>query len=223
MNKLVPHWKSLPEAQRDLWPQLRAAADLGLVLYGGTAIALRLGHRPSLDFDFFTEKPLDREALKANFPFIAHSTIVQDRKNTFSALAPVDNDSVKVSFFGGIDFGRVGYPERTVDGVAEVASLLDLLATKLKTMQQRIESKDYMDVATILRAGISLEDGLSAAAALFGSDFQPSEAIRPLTFFQGGDLASLSQFHREVLIHAATHVRSIPLSVVTSRSLSSRS
>ena len=129
---------------------------------------------------------------------------------------------MKVSFFGGIDFGRVGYPERTVDGVAEVASLLDLLATKLKTMQ-RIESKDYMDVAAILRAGISLEDGLSAAAALFGSDFQPSEAIRPLTFFQGGDLASLSQFHREVLIHAATHVRSIPLSVVTSRSLSSRS
>ena len=118
---------------------------------------------------------------------------------------------------------RVGVPQRTVDGVAEVASLLDLMATKLKVMQQRIESKDYMDVAAILRAGIALEDGLSAATALFGSDFQPSEAIRPLTFFQGGDLASLPQTARDVLIQAATHVRRIPVSVVLSPALSSGS
>jgi len=97
------------------------------------------------------------------------------------------------------------------------------MATKLKVMQQRIESKDYMDVAAILRAGIALEDGLSAATALFGSDFQPSEAIRPLTFFQGGDLASLPQTARDVLIQAATHVRRIPVSVVLSPALSSGS
>lgn len=49
----------LPMAQRRLWPQLGNAPKLGFVLYGGTAIALRLGHRDSVDFDFFSERPLD--------------------------------------------------------------------------------------------------------------------------------------------------------------------
>ncbi len=57
----------LPPAQKRLWPELRAAAELGFVLYGGTAIALRLGHRHSVDFDFFSEKPLDRAAIHAAF------------------------------------------------------------------------------------------------------------------------------------------------------------
>lgn len=51
------HLEILPEAQRRLWPELRPTLQLGLVLYGGTAIALRLGHRSSVDFDFFTDQP----------------------------------------------------------------------------------------------------------------------------------------------------------------------
>jgi hypothetical protein len=60
----------LPPAQKRLWPELRPAARLGLVLYGGTAVALRLGHRFSVDFDFFTDKPLDKQALRSAFSFI---------------------------------------------------------------------------------------------------------------------------------------------------------
>jgi hypothetical protein len=52
------HLEILPEAQWRLWPELRPASQLGFVLYGGTAIALRLGHRSSVDFDFFTDQPL---------------------------------------------------------------------------------------------------------------------------------------------------------------------
>ena len=52
----------LPEAQRRLWPELRPTVPLGLILYGGTAIALRLRHRSLVDFDFFTDQPLDRIA-----------------------------------------------------------------------------------------------------------------------------------------------------------------
>ena len=49
-----PRMDVLPPAQRALWPQLGPLADLGFVLYGGTAVALRLGHRSSVDFDFFS-------------------------------------------------------------------------------------------------------------------------------------------------------------------------
>lgn len=48
----------LPPAQQAIWPELRPAPGLGYCLYGGTAIALRLGHRFSIDFDFFSARPL---------------------------------------------------------------------------------------------------------------------------------------------------------------------
>ena len=222
MSEFKPHWEVLPPAQRAIWPRLAATVELGLVLYGGTAAALRLGHRTSLDFDFFTERPLDRTGLKKRFPFFAQSTIVQDRPNTLSVLAPSADGTVKISFFGEIDIGRVGFPNRTTDGVAQVASLLDLLATKLKVMQQRIEAKDYLDVAAILRAGVDLETGLGAAAALYNPDFQPSEAMKVLTYFQGGDLANLSPGDRDTLIRAASQLRHIPVVAISSRSLSAQ-
>ena len=153
MNSFEPHWEILPPEQREIWPQLAASFEMGLVLYGGTAVALRLGHRASVDFDLFTEKPLEREGLEPGFPFLRHSKILQDRKDTLTVLAPAGKAGVKVSFFGGIDIGRAGVPDRSPDGVLEVASLLDLLATKLKVMLQRIEAKDYRDVAAIKRPG----------------------------------------------------------------------
>ena len=61
----APRLSILPAAQQRLWPELRRAAELGFALYGGTAIALRLGHRPSVDFDFFSEMPLNRDAIAA--------------------------------------------------------------------------------------------------------------------------------------------------------------
>jgi hypothetical protein len=216
-----PHWETLPPAQQELWPQLGAGVELGLVLYGGTAAALRLGHRTSIDFDFFTEKELDREAIQSKFPFVHDAKVVQDRPDSFGVLASTSTNPVKVSFFGKIDIGRVGAPERTSDGVIAVASLLDLLATKLKVLQQRVEAKDYRDVAAILRANVNLEDGLAAAAALYKPLFQPSEAVRALTYFHGGDLEELPAEDRQTLVTAAARLRSIPFLTPVSRSLSS--
>ena len=48
-RRLEPHIEILPAAQREVWPQLRPAARLAFVLYGGTAVALHLGHRVSLE------------------------------------------------------------------------------------------------------------------------------------------------------------------------------
>ncbi|MGA8516320.1 MAG: hypothetical protein WB821_16280, partial [Burkholderiaceae bacterium] len=61
---LTPHIDILPAAQQRLRPELRPAAALGFALYRGTAIALRPGHRLSVDFDFFSEPALDHAALQ---------------------------------------------------------------------------------------------------------------------------------------------------------------
>jgi len=212
----------LPGGQRELWPALASAADLGFVLYGGTAIALRLGHRQSVDFDLFTEGSLDRPALRAALPFLASSTVVQDSRDALGVLVPAaggGHSHVKVSFFGAIDFGRVGEPEQTDDRVMFVASPLDLLATKVKVVLQRAEAKDYRDVVHLLRAGTSLAQGLAAARALFGATFPPSESVKALTFFGDGDLASLAADERSTLVEAARAVRELPEVAVLSRRL----
>ncbi|WP_443747297.1 nucleotidyl transferase AbiEii/AbiGii toxin family protein [Asticcacaulis solisilvae] len=63
MTTFAPRTDILPEAQRQLRPYLAEVTRQGFVLYGGTAIALRLGHRVSVDFDFFHHLPLDRNRL----------------------------------------------------------------------------------------------------------------------------------------------------------------
>ena len=225
MLSFTPRKDILPSAEQELWPRLVPAAELGFVLYGGTASALRLGHRISDDFDFFTEHELEKERLMEVFPFIGRSTVLQDRPNTFTVHVPFGqtrNEYVKVSFFGSIGFGRVGEPGLTSDGVLQVASLDDLMATKVKTILQRVSAKDYIDIAAMLNAGVSLDRGLAAACAMFGHLFQPSESLRAMTYFEGGDLLLLNEDVRVTLIGAASAVRELPNIQVLSRSLTGR-
>ncbi len=63
-----PRLGILPAPQRALWGELAPAARLGFVLYGLTAVALRVGHRASADFDFFTDRVLDHRTLRTAMP-----------------------------------------------------------------------------------------------------------------------------------------------------------
>src|ERR1700676_438175 len=183
MGSFSPPLEILPESQLRLWPKLRQIAGLGFAIYGGTAIALRLGHRASVDFDFFTERALDRASLEESLPFLRTAQVLQESPDTLTVLAfpgAADVRPVKLSFFGSLTFGRVGEPQWTDDMIVQVASLEDLLATKVKVLLQRVEAKDYLDVAALLGNGVSLARGMAAARSLFGPAFQPSESLKAL-------------------------------------------
>jgi hypothetical protein len=222
----MPRMDILSASQRHLWQQLRPVPKLGWVLYGGTAIALRLGHRTSVDFDFFSERPLQRDSLLAHLGFLDRATTLQDAPDTWSVSVAGDHGDavpVKVSFFGGLGFGRVGTPQRTADGVLQVASSSDLLATKLKVLLQRVEGKDYRDIAALLSAGADLAAGLASAREMYGQTFQPSESLKALVYFQGGDLHTLTTAERTTLIHAVREVRELPRVSIQSRQLAASS
>jgi hypothetical protein len=226
MQSFSPHFEILPEPQRRLWRELRAAADLGFALYGGTAVALRLGHRTSVDFDFFTDRVLDRTELARQLPFLQNAQVLQEGPDTLTVLASLDEPNVghgdmlvKLSFFGSIGFGRVAEPQWTSDEIAQVASFDDLLATKVKVLLQRIEAKDYIDIAALLRTGIPLDRGLAAARAMFAPTFQPSECLKALVYFDGGDLDTLTSSTKDFLIEAASSVQDLPQVAVVDRSL----
>ena len=62
-----PRLDILPAAQCTLWPKLAEVRRHSFVLYGGTAVALYLGHRESVDFDFFTHQTFQPEELFASY------------------------------------------------------------------------------------------------------------------------------------------------------------
>ena len=185
----TPKLGILPPPQRSLWHELRQTPP-EFVLYGGTALALRLGHRHSEDFDFFSNNSFAPESLRRRVPFLQSAEISQIEANTLTAI--VDrNGPVKVSFFGGLALNRVYDPDTTEDKV-RVASLLDVAATKLSTIQQRAQARDYEDIAAIVNAGVSLAQAIGAATAVYGDAFNGALSLKALTFFSDGDLPSLS-------------------------------
>jgi Nucleotidyl transferase AbiEii toxin, Type IV TA system len=216
-ERFEPKTEILPKAQQEIWPLLAPAPGLSFVLYGGTAVALHLGHRTSVDFDFFKAEPLDKNGIETSFTFMRNAQTIQEDENTLVVMAPMPSGPVKVSFFGGVSIGRINEPLWSNDGILLVASLEDLLATKLKAIMDRAEAKDYRDISVMLSTGISLERALGAFAKMYGKD--PSLPLRAMGFFKDGDLSSLPKSDQDILRSARDRVSEIPEVVITHDSL----
>ena len=216
----TPNLSILPEPQRQLWAELKDTPK-SFVLYGGTALALRLGHRQSEDFDFFSNRPFQPSALRDSIPYLKHAEMTQFQDNTLTAL--VDrNGPVKLSFFGSLGIKRVQDPDIAEENGIQIASLLDLLASKLKTVQSRAAAKDYRDIAASFDAGLSLAEGLAAASAVYGKNFNGALSLKALTYFEDGDLPGLTPAIQKRLLTAATSVNLKELPLVAARSGPSR-
>jgi hypothetical protein len=205
-TRFEPDFTVLPPAQREIWPALEEAAEQQF--YGGTAVALQLGHRPSLDFDFFRKPALDKAGLINVLRVLDGADILQEAPNTFVVSVRMPSGPVKLSFFGHIRFGRLRDPLLTSDGVLRVASLDDLLATKLKAMLDRAEAKDYVDAAAMIDAGVSLPGAIAAAKAMFGAE--PRTILNALGYFEDGDVPTLPPAARRTLLAACNAVRDLP-------------
>jgi hypothetical protein len=196
-----PRLDILPAAQRRLWDELGDTPQ-EFVLYGGTALALRLGHRKSVDFDFFGARPFDPGELLERTSYLKNAKIVQSEANTLSVTVQ-RRGPVKLSFFGVPRLRRVGeIAKAPVTGI-KVASLLDIAGTKAAVVQRRAEAKDYVDIAAILSEGsVDLSFALASALAIYGPQFNPQNTLKALVFFEEGNLKELSQAVKHRLVEA---------------------
>lgn len=190
MPEFSPRLDILPEAQRRLWGELSAVPE-DFTLYGGTGLALHLGHRESVDFDFFGRRDIDVASFGADIPFLQGATVIQREKNTLTAI--VDRGKpVKVSFFGVPKLPRLAPPVRANENGLKIASLLDLAGTKASVLQVRAEAKDYIDMDALMRiGGLELPFALAAAQKLYGSSFNPEITLKALSYFDDGNLRDL--------------------------------
>jgi hypothetical protein len=182
-GRAVNHPEILPESQMACLRRLApAATDLGFYLAGGTAVALSLGHRQSVDFDWFTPRfpgrPVD----------LAESLALRDIALTPTALAAETVHGhiggVKVSF---VEF-RSPLLEPLVDW-PEVgcrrASIADLAAMKLLAVTQRGSRKDFVDVLAMSRS-MSLDRMLECYRRRFGVT-DTARVLAGLCFFDDAE------------------------------------
>jgi len=209
-----PRLDILPEAQRRLWDELGTTPD-HFVLYGGTAIALRLGHRHSEDFDFFSNEPFAATELRGRIKYLKGAENEHVAANTLWCRLQ-RGDTVHVSFFGDLGMNRVGEPDRTTNGIW-VASLLDVAATKAKTMLDRASLKDYLDMDAALGAGLELPRVIAAAKAVYGERYTPYFTIQALNCFIEGDVVELAPEAQRRLSRAARAVNLDKLPELTAK------
>jgi hypothetical protein len=175
----TPQLTTLAPAQRTLWPEL-ADTPATFTLYGGTALALRLGHRASVDFDFFSNAPFDPDVLGKKLPYLKEAERIQVAANSLTCRVE-RGGAVLLSFFGGL--GQAAAHDETQDTGLRVASLLDIAATKAAVLQKRAEVKDYLDMDALLTHGVDLPSALAAGTVVYGRSFNPLITLKALGYF----------------------------------------
>jgi hypothetical protein len=163
-------------------------------LAGGTALALQLGHRRSVDLDFFSESDevrpeMHREALAALKSF--QPTIVEQEWGNLLLLL----GELRVGFFG---YGyKLLQPTVDADGVP-LASLLDLGLMKLDAVATRATRKDFCDLYFLAQV-FPLRELLDAAPHKYPAhrDFE-ARAVRYLAYFDRADQEEPVPLAREI-------------------------
>ena len=139
------HLETVTEAMQNVARGIFEHFDEGYYLAGGTALALCIGHRKSVDLDYFLAKPIDTVVLKKNiYDTFASSKIeiLFEEKNTLWSRV----DGVNVSFISRLD--ALLEPVQVVD-FFRLASIKDIAVMKLGAVCGREEYKDYFDLACI--------------------------------------------------------------------------
>ena len=172
----IMHEEILTKEQHDLLPLVGKFRErFGLV--GGTAIALHIGHRESIDFDMFSPEEFQNRSVRDVFRRAGKEiTVLRALTGQFTFVV----DGVYMTFF------HFPYPitySESFGKAARMPTLLTLAAMKAFALGQRSKWKDYVDLYFILRDFHSLEEVARQAETLFGSEFNAKLFRQQLSFF----------------------------------------
>lgn len=184
------HREILTKEQERMIPFLKVfSKDFGLV--GGTAIALHIGHRESIDFDLFTNKEFLNSTIRSKIrndgKEIKH--VFFDKKDEYTVLV----DNVKLTF--------LFYPfplsfSEKFDFI-KLPDLLTLASMKAYTLGRRNKWKDYVDLYFILRKYHSLKEINNRAEEIFGNEFNEKIFKTQLSYFKDIDYSEKVIFTKD--------------------------
>lgn len=174
------HREILNDRQTVLLP-LMAKFRREYYLVGGTAIALYIGHRRSIDFDLFKQSRLNH---KKNLDRISEGGFPhQVTRRVEEQMNLIVND-VKVTFF------QYPFPviaDENFDDTFRIPSLLTLAAMKAYALGRRSKWKDYVDLYFLLKEHFSLPEIATKATEIFGELFSEKLFRAQLSYFDDVD------------------------------------
>jgi predicted nucleotidyltransferase component of viral defense system len=167
-----------PQA-RELFPKLaRFRADFYLA--GGTALALQINHRVSIDFDLFSDEPIARQLLRLAEGVFAGSDREVMVNNTDELSMNID----------GVKFTFLHYPFAPClplrdDDPIPALSVKEILATKAYTIGRRGEFKDYVDLYAGLKGGYAtLREIIDLARKKYADAFNDRLFLEQLVYLE---------------------------------------
>lgn len=150
-------------------------------LVGGTAIALYIGHRRSIDFDLFKSSTINH---KRNLDKITASSFAHVVTRRVSEQMNLIVNDVKVTFF---QYPFPIEPTAKFENCFRLPSLLQLAAMKAYALGRRSKWKDYVDLYFLLRDHFTISDISSVATRIFGELFSEKLFRSQLCYFDDID------------------------------------
>jgi len=174
------HKEILTKEQVALLPLVRSfSKEFGLV--GGTAVALHLGHRRSIDFDLFTFKAFDNRNIRRKLSAFRKSLrVIRDEEGQYTL------------FIRDVRFTFLHYPyhlpfSRSLKDVVRMPDLLTLAAMKAFALGRRAKWKDYIDLYFIMKHYRGIRKIAAKAKRLFGVEFNEKLFRVQLAYFKDVD------------------------------------
>lgn len=179
-NKI--YWEILNKTQKEVLPKLSFLGEIKAYLAGGTALALQIGHRTSIDFDFYTPKHFKKGTLikliKKSSPELKIK-ILRDTDDTFEAVL---NSRVRLSLF--YYFYKLFKKTVKVEEV-DIVGLEDIAAMKLIAISQRGKRRDFIDFYYLLKI-FDLRQIMKTTENKY-PDFDIYNGLRGLLYFKDAD------------------------------------
>ena len=175
LNKF--HSEILNKDQEKLLPVVKSFSR-SFYLVGGTAIALYLGHRESIDFDLFKYGEFNNSSIKTKFK--QKAKIDKEIRSTFDQLTLVSSN---------VHFTFLYFPYKIealekFREIIKMPTLLTLASMKAFALGGRNKWKDYVDLYFILRDHYKISDIVKEARKNFGSEFNEKLFRSQLVYFK---------------------------------------
>ncbi len=163
--------------------------DFGLV--GGTAIALQIGHRQSIDFDLASLKEIKTPSIRKKIlEFGKIEAVLVDNQDEYTLIV----DGIKFTFFN--------YPFPTkfsedLNGIISMPDIVTLSAMKAYALGRRAKWKDYVDLYFIAEKLGSIDPIIEKAKEIFSVEFDEKNFRIQLAYFEDIDYSEKIVFMKE--------------------------
>ena len=186
------HLDILPEEQLKLFEKLSSQTFIkDFYLAGGTRLALQIGHRQSVDFDFFIPADFETSAIINIMTQLGDYQRENEEKNTINGSL----NGVRISFFG--------YRYDIIDNFINynnirLAGMKDIAAMKLEAIAGRGSKKDFVDLFFLLQQ-YTLEEIFSFHTQKYGAGLSNQyHHLKSLVYFADAESEAMPLMQQSI-------------------------